>query len=124
MAGDLRARAVGGYGERVAARHLRDAGMELLDLNWRCPRGEIDIVALDGDCLVVVEVKTRRGHAFGTPIEAVTRAKATRLRRLAGAWVQAHPSAAARARDIRIDVIGVTSPARGAALVTHLSGVA
>ena len=75
--------ALGAYGERVAAAHLVAAGMTVLDRNWRCPIGEIDIVARDGDVLVVCEVKTRRGDGFGHPLEAVTARKAARLRRLA-----------------------------------------
>ena len=64
--------------------------MQVLDRNWRCEHGEIDLVALDGDCLVVCEVKTRRSTAFGEPVEAVTWRKAARLRRLAAAWLAAH----------------------------------
>ena len=57
--------AVGRYGEKVAAAHLVEAGWTLLDRNWRGTRGELDVVALDGDVLVAVEVKTRRGTGFG-----------------------------------------------------------
>ena len=66
------AKAVGAYGERLAARYLLEAGMQVLDRNWRCDQGEVDIVAMDDRCLVVVEVKTRRSLAFGPPVEAVT----------------------------------------------------
>lgn len=79
--------------------------MEILDRNWRHKLGEIDIVARDGDWLVVVEVKTRRSRAYGAPIEAVTDIKLHRLRQLAAAWMREHP--AVRARHIRIDVIGI-----------------
>lgn len=113
--------AVGAYGERVAARHLVDSGYELLEANWRCREGELDLVARDGDCLVVAEVKTRTSNRFGSPIEAITARKAARLRRLAGAWLAAHPGAGVRA--IRIDVVGVECPPRGSAVVTHLRGV-
>ena len=74
---------LGRYGEDVAARHLVEQGIIVLDRNWRCELGEIDIVGRDGDVLVVCEVKTRSGTSFGTPLEAVTRTKAARLRRLA-----------------------------------------
>jgi len=70
------ARAVGDYGEQVACAHLTDAGLEVLERNWRCDQGELDIVARDGDTLVFCEVKTRRSDRFGSPLEAVTRAKA------------------------------------------------
>ena len=84
--------AVGAYGERVAVRTLTDAGMSIIDRNWRCAAGEIDIVALDGSTLVFCEVKTRRGEATGAPAEAVTAAKVRRLRALAAVWLAAHPA--------------------------------
>ena len=84
-----RNQAVGGYGERCAVRHLIEAGLRPVARNWRCPSGEIDIVAWDGPVLVICEVKTRRNHDFGTPAEAVVRHKARRLRRLAVAWLAA-----------------------------------
>lgn len=114
------ASAVGEYGERLAEKVGREAGWEILARNWRCPYGEIDIVALDGDTLVVCEVKTRRGTTFGLPAEAVTRAKATRLRRLAAAWLADNPGPA----QVRIDVVGVLIPRSGPAVVEHLVGVA
>jgi putative endonuclease len=94
--------------------------MRLLDRNWRCPLGEIDLVALDGGCLVVAEVKTRRSAGCGTPAEAVTPAKLARLRRLTAAWLQAQEQGFA---EVRIDVLDVVCPDRGAARVTHLRGV-
>jgi putative endonuclease len=111
---------VGRYGEDVAARTLREAGWEVLARNWRCADGEIDIVAMDGDCLVVVEVKTRRSHAFGVPQEAVTHAKLARLRRLTAAWLAAQSRHYA---SVRIDVMAVTVAGAGAAEVEHLRGV-
>lgn len=115
------ASAIGEYGERVAREHLVGLGYELLDGNWRCPQGELDIVARDGAALVFCEVKTRRSTAFGDPIEGVTPAKAARLRRLAGHWLREH---AIRATEIRIDVIGVLRPRSGPAVIEHLRGVA
>ncbi|MDR3068610.1 MAG: YraN family protein [Cellulomonas sp.] len=112
--------AVGRFGEQVAADHLTAAGLEVLDRNWRCDVGEIDLVAADGDELVVVEVKTRRSVAYGTPAEAVTWRKLARLRRLAAAWLVAHD---ARPRSVRIDVVAVTVSGRGAPQVEHLIGV-
>lgn len=114
---------VGAYGERVAARHLAGIGFELLEANWRCARGELDLVARDGACLVVVEVKTRTSERFGSPIEAITPRKAARLRLLAGAWLADHAQVKGCVRAIRIDVVGVRCPPRGAAVVTHLRGV-
>ena len=117
------ANAVGAYGESLAARYLVESGMQILDRNWRCDQGEIDIVAMDDVCLVIVEVKTRRSLAFGSPAEAVTAAKAARLRRLAGCWLAAHRSMVEFVVDIRIDVIGVLRPARGPAQIEHLIAV-
>jgi putative endonuclease len=118
------ANAVGAYGERLAARYLAESGMQILDRNWRCDQGEIDIVAMDGGCLVVVEVKTRRSLVFGSPVEAVTAVKASRLRRLAGCWLADHRCLVDSAVDVRIDVVGVLRPARGPAQIEHLVAVA
>ena len=118
------ANAVGAYGERLAARYLVESGMQILDRNWRCSQGEIDIVALDDTCLVIVEVKTRRSLAFGSPVEAVSAEKAIRLRRLAGCWLTDHRSMVDAVGDVRIDVIGVLRPSRGPAQIEHLVAVA
>lgn len=113
--------AVGRYGEDVAARHLVDEGYQLLHRNWRCELGEIDIVARDGDCLVVCEVKTRRSASFGHPAEAVTARKVARLRRLAARWLE---ESGLRPPDVRIDVVAVMRPPQGPAVVEHLRAVA
>jgi putative endonuclease len=119
--GHVRAKdALGRRGEDIAAQFLEAQGLEVIERNWRCDLGEIDIVAADGDCLVVCEVKTRSSLAFGSPAEAVTPAKAARLRRLATRWLADHPT---RARSIRIDVVGVVCPAFVAPEITHLIGV-
>lgn len=113
--------AVGAWGEGIAAQHLTQQGMVVLDRNWRCERGELDLVARSGDTLVVVEVKTRRGEAFGTPAEAVTARKAARLRRLAMRWLDEHPVSPLH---VRVDVVGVLVPRGGGVQVEHLVGVA
>ena len=116
-----RNRSVGRFGEDVAARHLQGQGMVLLDRNWRCRFGEIDLVLRDGPTLVVCEVKTRSSGRYGGPFEAVTDLKATRLRRLAGEWLDQHqvtPTA------VRIDVVSVLLPKRGAPRVERVAGVA
>jgi putative endonuclease len=110
---------LGQRGERIAARYLTDHGLRLLDRNWRCREGELDIVARDGDAIVFCEVKTRRGTGFGHPVEAVTPAKQRRLRLLAQRWLQAHDE---HAPDLRFDVVGVLVPPTGPAVVTHLPG--
>jgi putative endonuclease len=112
--------ALGAYGETLAARHLTDQGMVLLDRNWRCEVGEIDLVLRDGDVLVVCEVKTRSSVRYGTPHEAVTDIKVARLRRLAVRWVEEQGVAV---RDIRIDLVGIVRPRRGASLLDHVRGI-
>jgi putative endonuclease len=112
--------AVGSYGEQVAVDYLVAQGMRLLDRNWRRPAGELDAVLWDGDVLVIVEVKTRRGNRFGTPVEAILPAKVVRLRRLAALWLaerDAHP------REVRFDAVSVVAQPRGAARVEHLRGI-
>ncbi|MDF2269861.1 YraN family protein [Streptomyces coacervatus] len=116
-------RAMGQYGEDLAARRLADAGMTVLERNWRSGRtGEIDIVARDGDVLVICEVKTRRAGSFQHPMAAVTPTKAQRLRDLAERWAQEHGGAPPG--GVRIDLVGVLLPERGAPVVEHARGVA
>jgi len=112
--------ALGKYGEDLAARYLRERGMQILERNWRCAEGEIDVVALDGDCLVVCEVKTRRGTGAGDPLEAVTWEKARRLRRLAAAYLRLRPGAVPQ---VRIDVIGVLAERGRRPVVRHVVAV-
>lgn len=119
-AGAESTRELGEWGEQLASRFLVSRGMQILDRNWRCQHGEIDLVALDGDCLVVCEVKTRRSTTFGEPVEAVTWRKAARLRRLASAWLADHELGCA---GVRIDVIGILRPGSGPAALRHLQGV-
>jgi putative endonuclease len=112
--------ALGRFGEEVAARYLVEQGMQVVDRNWRCDVGELDIVAVDGTTLVVCEVKTRRTDRFGAPVEAVTAGKAARLRRLAARWLAEHPDS--HPVQVRIDLVGVLQPNRGAATVDHRRG--
>ena len=113
-------RALGAYGEALAARHLVEQGMVLLDRNWRCEAGEIDLVLRDGDVLVVCEVKTRSSTDYGTPHEAVTDVKVDRLRRLAVRWLEERGLAV---RDVRIDLVGIVRPRRGASVLDHVRGI-
>lgn len=122
-------RQLGAYGERLAIRYLTDHGFVVVDRNWRCVRGEIDIVAVEGRALVVCEVKTRSSETFGMPFEAVGRRKLRRLRVLAGLWVDhraAQVSWPGRPRsiaDLRIDVVSILRPAAEPITVAHLRGV-
>ncbi|MDT0157064.1 YraN family protein [Microbacterium sp. ARD32] len=110
---------LGRAGETRAARHLRSRGYVILDRNWRCDQGEIDIVALSDDRLCVVEVKTRRSDRFGHPFEAIDERKRRRLWRLAFAWAAAHPDTARR-REIRLEAIGLTGADAESARLEHL----
>jgi putative endonuclease len=118
--------ALGRYGEQVASRWLTDAGMAVLERNWRCRHGEIDIVARDGDAVVVCEVKTRTAGRFEHPLAAVGAHKAGRLRRLAECWLSERwltEHGVPPPGGVRIDVVAVLRPARGAAVVEHVRGV-
>jgi len=112
--------ALGAYGEDVAARHLLGLGMVLLERNWRCDEGEIDLVLRDGATLVVCEVKTRSSDRAGTPHEAITDAKLARLKRLGERWAQERQ---VRPDGFRVDLVAVLRPRRGAALVDHVAGL-
>ena len=110
---------LGMRGERIAERHLVARGLTVIDRNWRCPQGEIDLVLRDGDETVFVEVKTRTSDTFGHPLEAITVAKLARLKRLAAAWCSEHPGAG----RIRIDAVAVVAPRRAPATVEHLERI-
>ena len=115
-----RSTTLGAFGEAFAARHLSSQGMVLLDRNWRCDLGEIDLVLRDSRILVICEVKTRSSLAFGWPLEAVTARKAARLRRLAARWLTEH---SVRPDEVRIDLVGVLIPASGTPQLEHVRGV-
>ena len=96
---------LGDAGEDLVATWYTDAGYRVLDRNWRCREGELDVVVARDSVLVFCEVKTRRSTAFGSPAEAVTVTKQRRIRTLAMRWLDEHP--AARARTLRFDVASV-----------------
>jgi putative endonuclease len=116
-----RKQALGRFGERVAGRYLQNLGMAILDTNWTCKYGEVDIVARDGATLVICEVKTRTGASHGTGLEAITGQKATRLRRLAAYWLEVH---SVQPEAVRIEVVSVLVPPRGAPQIERIVGVA
>jgi putative endonuclease len=111
---------LGRRGEQLAASYLEGHGYTIVDRNWRCPQGEIDLVARDGPELVFVEVKTRSSVAFGHPLEAITAVKLARLWRLAAAWCEAHPG---QHDAVRIDGIAVIAPRGGPVEIEHLKRV-
>jgi len=94
---------LGEWGESLAAEHLAANGYEIVERNWRCTQGEIDLVVWAGLQLVFVEVKTRRGRAMGSPEESVTQRKAQRLIELARNYV----AQMGREVDWRIDLVAV-----------------
>lgn len=116
------ARQVGDEGEELARIHVEGLGWQVVDRNWRCRHGELDLVARDehGD-LVFCEVKTRRSARFGGPLEAVDDDKARRLRRLAWAWLADHGE---RSAAFRIDLIGILAPTGAPPSLEHLRAVA
>ncbi len=111
---------LGRQGEQVAVEYLERAGLRVLDRNWRCSIGEIDIVAAERQVMVVCEVKTRSDTRFGTPLEAITRNKRARLRRLASQWLVAH---GVLFDEVRIDVIGLIRTPAGEFQIEHVRGV-
>ena len=118
----MRAKDVRGrLGEDLAAAHLIGQGLIVLERNWRCDAGELDIVAREGDALVICEVKTRRGLNYGSPLESITYRKLTTLRKLAGRWLQAHQL---RPAAIRIDIISVLFDQNTAPTVDNVRGAA
>ena len=112
--------ALGAYGELQAARFLARQGMVLLDHNWRCPQGEIDLVLREGRTLVICEVKTRTSNDYGTPHEAIDQRKVDRLRRLAACWLRVH---SAHPEDIRLDLVAVLKPRSGEPEIDHVRGL-
>ena len=105
MAADRANRQTTGHlGEQLAASALERRGYEIVERNWRCPSGEIDLVALDGPCWVFVEVKTRRGHGAELPEDALTEDKARRLIELAAIYLAERGLGDV---DWRIDLIAV-----------------
>ncbi len=111
---------LGRRGEELAAQFLLAAGYSILDRNWRCATGEIDVVARDGGDTVFVEVKTRSSTAFGHPFEAITPRKLARMRRLAVAWTDANPY---RRGMLRLDAIAVIAGAGTPPSIEHLKRI-
>ena len=111
---------LGRRGEELAAAYLQEAGFRVLDRNYRCPDGEIDIVAADYRTLVACEVKTRSSLRYGTPIEAVDARKLRRLRRLAVRWAATH---GVIFDGLRVDVVGVLKSPDGEFTIEHVRGV-
>jgi putative endonuclease len=115
---------LGVRGEDLACAELQRQGMQVLERNWRCRLGEIDIVAAEagasGLTLVFCEVKCRSGLGFGHPLEAITFSKMRTLRQLAALWMREHHL---RASAIRLDAVGVVLAAGQEPSITHVRAV-
>lgn len=111
---------LGRRGEALAAHYLESAGLRIIDRNWRCTVGEIDLVALEGATLVVVEVKTRSSENFGHPLEAITPGKLERLYLLASRWARAHDL---RFSGFRVDAIAILDDGAREPVIEHLRAV-
>ncbi len=116
---DRRSDELGKRGEDLAADYLAGTGLVLLSRNWRCRDGEVDLIATDGERLVICEVKTRSGTGYGEPSEAVTPAKAARIRRVAAQWLRTYRVGWC---EIRFDIVAVMCPPDGPMTVEHLQG--
>ncbi len=126
-----RCKALGAWGEELAAEHLASQGWQVLERNWRPEpaanrhsplRGELDIIALDpAGTLVVVEVKTRSSQRYGPPAAAVGATKLRQLRLLAVAWARSHDTSAYG--PLRLDVVSVLAAKDGSVTVRHHRGV-
>ncbi|WP_067669588.1 YraN family protein [Nocardia miyunensis] len=112
--------ALGAHGEELAAQYLRAAGMDIVERNWRCRYGELDLIARDAEVTAFVEVKTRSGLRFGIPAEAVTFTKQQRIRRLALLWLNEQQGPW---RQIRFDVVSVLVKSGSDPVIEHLKAV-
>lgn len=110
---------LGLYGEKLAGNYLQSIGYEILERNWRCNFGEIDLIARDKARYVFVEVKTRNGSGYGHPLEAITDAKLSRLRKLVSEWCRARQLSGI---DVRIDAVSVLVE-KGRVQLEHLKQV-
>ncbi len=119
QAADRHSDGLGKRGEDLAADYLAGAGLVVLSRNWRCRDGELDLIATDGERLIVCEVKTRSGTGYGEPSEGVTPAKAARIRRVAAAWLRTYRVGWC---EVRFDVLAILCPQDGPVTVEHLQG--
>ena len=105
-------RELGAWGEELAARHFRARGIDVLDRNWRCRQGEIDLVCWDPrrQALFACEVKTRREGGSVPSLESVSRLKLARLRLLLAQWLANHDH---RAAAVAVDVVAITVSGSG-----------
>ena len=125
MSGQRTARQrLGDAGERYATRLLEERGHRVIARQWRCAAGELDLVTLDGDELVFVEVRTRRGDRYGTPEESIDGRKAARLVALGAHFLGAHPEHEARVWRVDLVALALDPAGRVARATHHVNAVA
>jgi putative endonuclease len=100
---------LGKEGERIAEQYLKEKGYKLVERNYRCAAGEVDLIVLDRRVIVFVEVKTRTGHGFGTPLEAIQPRKQRKMMQAAQFFLSQKKL---HQRDARFDVVGISWPGR------------
>lgn len=113
----MKRRETGILGEKLAAGMLIDKGYDIVETNFRCREGEIDIIARDGDCLVFVEVRAKRSRRFGTPEESITARKRQRIRIAAARYQQQHDNLP---ESWRIDVVAVEMAGNRLLRIEHI----
>ena len=107
---------LGRYGEECATHYLEKLGYDVIERNWTCPAGEVDIIARQGDAIVFVEVKTRSSLSRGFPEEAVTPEKRSRYERIAAYYLKEYDETELA---VRFDVIGVLVLGPAKAMIKH-----
>jgi putative endonuclease len=114
----MKRKILGQKGEDLACAFLCGRGYDIIQRNFRCRYGEIDLIARQGETLVFIEVKTRMGSGYGAPEEAVTAEKQEHIRRVALFYLQAHPDID---QELRFDVIAISWGAESSR-VNHIEG--
>ncbi|MFR2393638.1 MAG: YraN family protein [Varibaculum cambriense] len=116
-------REIGAAGEALAARMLKDSGYQIIERNWRCRFGELDIICRDPTSarIVFVEVKTRTTREYGGAKQGIGRGKYSRLRQLVSLWLSSHPQV--RSGGVRIDMIAIDASGGKVPVVTHCQGI-
>ena len=109
-------RAIGKRGEDAAVRYLMANGYDIVERNWRCRFGEVDIIARDDDALVFIEVKTRTSVEHGLPEEAVTPQKRARYEKMAALYLRDYEVVDV---PLRFDVIAILVTAPDRAILRH-----
>ncbi|MDU5541727.1 YraN family protein [Varibaculum cambriense] len=117
-------REIGAAGEKLAARMLKDSGYQIIERNWRCRFGELDIICRDPHSagLVFAEVKTRTTPQYGGAKRGIGREKYLRLRQLVSLWLSCHPEVRPRG-GVRIDMIAIDASEGKVPVVTHCRGI-